>query len=133
MHKLCRYSGDANWGVLDRSAHWHNLANTIELSVCGGEAALCHITLTTCCTQQWTYFTCFTKFQLRSQLYKAIGSVPMFYNGSSTYALYVYGKLFQRCQKTNINSPVLFWAMVVNKTLIQTDDNTQQARWNSHS
>jgi len=55
MHKLCRYSGDANWGVLDRSAHWHNLANTIELSVCGGEAALCHITLTTCCTQQWTF------------------------------------------------------------------------------
>ena len=31
------------WG-----AHWRHLANTIELSVCGGDAALCQITLTTC-------------------------------------------------------------------------------------
>jgi len=30
-------------------AHWHNLANTFELSVCGGSVALCQITLTTCC------------------------------------------------------------------------------------
>ena len=29
-------------------AHWRHLANTIELSVCGGDAALCQITLTTC-------------------------------------------------------------------------------------
>jgi len=28
--------------------HWHNLANTIEPSVCGGDAALCQITLTSC-------------------------------------------------------------------------------------
>jgi len=31
------------WGV-----HWRHLANTTERSVCGGDAALCQITLTTC-------------------------------------------------------------------------------------
>jgi len=30
------------------SAHWHHLANTTEPSMCGGDAALCQITLTTC-------------------------------------------------------------------------------------
>ena len=29
-------------------ARWRHLANTIELSVCSGDAALCQITLTTC-------------------------------------------------------------------------------------
>jgi len=29
-------------------AHWRNLAYTSEPSVCGGDAALCQITLTTC-------------------------------------------------------------------------------------
>jgi len=29
-------------------AHWRNLGNTIEPSVCGGDAVLCQITLTTC-------------------------------------------------------------------------------------
>jgi len=32
------------WG-----AHWRHLANMTEPSVCGGDAALCQITLTTCC------------------------------------------------------------------------------------
>ena len=31
------------WG-----AHWRHLANTIEPPVCGGDAVLCQITLTTC-------------------------------------------------------------------------------------
>ena len=31
------------WG-----AHWRQLANATEPSVCGGDAALCQITLTTC-------------------------------------------------------------------------------------
>jgi len=31
------------WGV-----HWRHLANTTELSVCGGDTALCQMTLTTC-------------------------------------------------------------------------------------
>jgi len=31
------------WG-----ARWHHLANTTEPSVCGGDAALCQITLTAC-------------------------------------------------------------------------------------
>jgi len=34
--------------VLGRSAHWHHLANTIEPSMCSGNAACCQITLTTC-------------------------------------------------------------------------------------
>ena len=33
---------------LNQSGFWRPLANTIELSVCGGDAALCQITLTTC-------------------------------------------------------------------------------------
>jgi len=32
------------WG-----AHWRHLKNTTEPSMCGGDAALCQITLTTCC------------------------------------------------------------------------------------
>ena len=36
---LCFYI----WGV-----HWRHMANTTEPSVCGGDAALCQITLTTC-------------------------------------------------------------------------------------
>jgi len=31
------------WG-----AHWRHLKNTTEQSMCGGDAALCPITLTTC-------------------------------------------------------------------------------------
>jgi len=31
------------WG-----AHWRHLVNTTEPSVCGGDAALCQITLTSC-------------------------------------------------------------------------------------
>ena len=34
--------------MLDGSSHWHYLANTTERSVCGGDGALCQITLTTC-------------------------------------------------------------------------------------
>jgi len=34
--------------VLDGSAHWRNLANTIEPFMRGGDAALCQITLITC-------------------------------------------------------------------------------------
>jgi len=30
-------------------AHWRHLTNTTEASVCCGDAALCQITLTTCC------------------------------------------------------------------------------------
>ena len=34
--------------VLGGDAHWHNLANMTELSVCGGDAALHQLTLGTC-------------------------------------------------------------------------------------
>jgi len=40
-----RYGVDASCGVLDGGAHWHHLANTSEPSVCGGDVALCQITL----------------------------------------------------------------------------------------
>jgi len=34
--------------VLDGGAHWRHVANTTEPSMCGADAALCQITLTTC-------------------------------------------------------------------------------------
>ena len=46
-----RYSADADWNVLD-AAHigsfWHHLPNMTKPSTCGGDAALCQITLTSC-------------------------------------------------------------------------------------
>jgi len=35
------------FGFLYMSAHWRHLTNTTESSVCGGNVALCRITLTT--------------------------------------------------------------------------------------
>jgi len=40
------------WG-----AHWCHLKNTTEPSMCGGDAALCQITLTTCYTLLAAYNT----------------------------------------------------------------------------
>jgi len=37
----------------DGGAHWHHLASTTERSVCGGDAALRQITLSTCCDSCW--------------------------------------------------------------------------------
>jgi len=34
--------------VLVASAYWHHLANNVEPSMCGGDAAYCQITFTTC-------------------------------------------------------------------------------------
>jgi len=39
------------WG-----AHWHHLANTTEPSMCGGDSALCQITLTTCYIHHRNHF-----------------------------------------------------------------------------
>jgi len=36
------------WG-----AHWRHLKNTTEPSLCGGDAALCQVTLTTCFIETW--------------------------------------------------------------------------------
>jgi len=43
-------SGSLKEECIRWAAHWRNLANrpTIELSVCGGDAACCEIALTTC-------------------------------------------------------------------------------------
>jgi len=38
------------FGFLYMGSHWRHLANTTEQSVCGGDAALCQITLITCFT-----------------------------------------------------------------------------------
>jgi len=48
----CRLGCGLGWAERNtsRGAHWRNLANTIESSVCGSNAALCQITLTT-----WSY------------------------------------------------------------------------------
>jgi len=34
--------------VLDGGAHWRHVANTFEPSMCGGDAALCQVTLAAC-------------------------------------------------------------------------------------
>jgi len=44
-------SGGPKEALLDGRAHWRNLANTTEPSVCNGNAALCQITMTTCYRQ----------------------------------------------------------------------------------
>ena len=41
------------WG-----AHWRHLKNTTEPSMCGGDAALCQITLTTCSNCGYRVRTC---------------------------------------------------------------------------
>ena len=43
-----RYGADADCGVLDEGCTLAPTGNTTELSVCGGDAAFCQITLTTC-------------------------------------------------------------------------------------
>ena len=40
------------------SAHWRYLANTTEPSMCGGDATLCQITLTTCYYQR--LYSCYS-------------------------------------------------------------------------
>ena len=39
-----------------RDAHLHNLANAIEPSMCGSDAAFCQITLTTCYYYYYYYY-----------------------------------------------------------------------------
>jgi len=41
------------FGFLHMGAHWRRLANTTEPSMCGGDAALCQITLITCCLMSY--------------------------------------------------------------------------------
>jgi len=36
------------FGFLYMGSHWRHLKNTTEPSMCGGDAALCQITLNTC-------------------------------------------------------------------------------------
>jgi len=42
-------------------AHWCHLANTVELPVCGGNAALCQISLITCYWYWYYYFVMLVK------------------------------------------------------------------------
>jgi len=48
-------------------AQWRHLANTIEPSVCGGDAVLCQITLTTCYAYTLHIFKCLFLLVLISQ------------------------------------------------------------------
>jgi len=48
------------WGT-----RWHHLANIIELSVCGGDAAFCQITFTTCAQCLCCCFCCLLCSMLR--------------------------------------------------------------------
>ena len=41
--------------ISDGGERWRHLANTIELSMCSGDAAFCQITLTTCYYYQLTW------------------------------------------------------------------------------
>jgi len=48
---ICRLDVDSGWpkeACIRWGAHWRHLANTTEPFVCGGDAACCQITLTTC-------------------------------------------------------------------------------------
>jgi len=62
--------------VLHVRAHWRRLANTTEPSVCGGDAALCQITLTTCYYWNFLLHLCLKrKSVVESVLLVAIGEV----------------------------------------------------------
>ena len=51
-------------------AHWHNVANNIEPSVCGGDAALCQISLTTFVTADTKEEILSPTVQTNSSLYR---------------------------------------------------------------
>jgi len=70
------------WG-----AHWRHLANTTELCICGGDAALCQITLTTCsmlfyCTEtQHALDSCWPNQELelsRQERWRSNVYIPVF-------------------------------------------------------
>jgi len=44
----CGWGYNSNEPCTRWGAHWRHLANTIEPSMCGGDAALCQFTLGTC-------------------------------------------------------------------------------------
>ena len=62
------------WG-----AHWRHLKNTTEPSMCGGNAALCQITLTTCyyqATSQYYIYRCILLLQTKQRGLLVSLSVP---------------------------------------------------------
>jgi len=52
-------------------AHWRHLPNTIETSVCGGDAAFCQITLTTCLSYFHTWCGLRANLECRSEILHA--------------------------------------------------------------
>ena len=46
QQRVKQHGVNADWGILDGDAHWCQLANTTQPSMCNGDAALCQITLT---------------------------------------------------------------------------------------
>jgi len=63
-------------------AHWRHLANTIELSVCGGDAALCQLTLTTCCISPKSYALQWARHSLKLPIPIVGASAPHLIHGS---------------------------------------------------
>jgi len=57
-------SGGPKEACLRWGAHWRHLANTTKLTVCGGDAACCQITLT-------TYFICFIDCCVWNKVYSS--------------------------------------------------------------
>jgi len=53
-----RYGVDADW-VYYMAVHTGTMADTIETSACGGDTAVCQITLTTCCKKCHRYYCCY--------------------------------------------------------------------------
>jgi len=73
IRQVAPMSPQAHEGAHRERAHWHHVANTIEPSACGGDAALCQITLTTCsvCLSRRQRQTASTSHQ-RSRIIKHI-------------------------------------------------------------
>ena len=57
-------------------AHWRHPANTTEPSVCGGVAALCQVTLTTC----YYYYRTVPRSELRKVLFLALSVTFHFFH-----------------------------------------------------
>ena len=62
-----RWAGGSTRSIELGKAQWRHLANTIEPSVCGGDAVLCQITLTTCYAYTLHIFKCLFLLVLISQ------------------------------------------------------------------
>jgi len=84
-----------SFGFLYMGTHWHLLKNTTEPSMCGGDVALCQITLTTCycyrCRVWWQ-----TNFRNQSAL-GTLHATLWDYDGIFSDSAWPNGTVFLRC------------------------------------